>query len=253
MPIFKIPAVLLINWPDPYYHSNLDRADKADATQLKRVGFITAAAGFTIANAKPEDVLNIGTMMLGKSQERIGEDVKKYSERLLKSDKEKLYDNYKESRIGIEEAYKRENMSLGSLKTFAKDDKNANDLIASFQKSLAKGLDGHLDAVDELYKILCKKYNIKAEKIKLTDAEKQAAKMIPMLTLDDMNIMQMFMGQGKIRGNAGTELLNFCDGKRSILDLRNAVSAEFDPLKIETVIEHFQMLEKSKMVSIKNK
>ena len=251
MPMFKIPAVMFINWPDPFYHSNLDRAVQADPTQLKRVAFITAASGVTIAYAKPDDVLKLGTMMLGKSLERIAADIKKFSAGLLKSSGDNLFANFKEAKIGIEEAYKREKMSLGSLDVFAEENKDAVAVINNLQKSLEKGLNGHLNSIDEIYGMMCDKYEKKSQKIKLTDAEKRAEKMIPEITIDEnTNIMQLFFGAGKIKGNAGSELLNYCNGERTILDLRNAVSAEYNPLKTEQVIEHFEILEKSGWVKI---
>jgi hypothetical protein len=50
----------------------------------------------------------------------------------------------------------------------------------------------------------------------------------------------------------GWEALNFVDGKRSILDVRNALSAEFSPVEVslEMVDQYFTILEKAGVLSI---
>ena len=40
------------------------------------------------------------------------------------------------------------------------------------------------------------------------------------------------------------EALNFADGKKSILDIRDAVSAEFEPVPAAEVQQYFEFLEK---------
>ena len=39
---------MMITWPDLYYHTSQDIADKCDPTQLKRVCFIGAAAAIQL-------------------------------------------------------------------------------------------------------------------------------------------------------------------------------------------------------------
>jgi hypothetical protein len=47
------------------------------------------------------------------------------------------------------------------------------------------------------------------------------------------------------------ELGNFIDGKRSISDIRDAVSAEFAPIALPVVVEYFERLAKAGAISIK--
>ena len=48
---FKIPCIMLIQWPDLYYHSSADNLDKVSEDSLKRVGWIATVASLTLANA----------------------------------------------------------------------------------------------------------------------------------------------------------------------------------------------------------
>ena len=47
------------------------------------------------------------------------------------------------------------------------------------------------------------------------------------------------------------ELGNFIDGKRSISDIRDAVSAEFGSLPFPSVVDYFERLAKSGAISLK--
>jgi hypothetical protein len=54
-------------------------------------------------------------------------------------------------------------------------------------------------------------------------------------------------------GRADFEVRNFIDGKRSILDIRNAVSAEYGPLSLKNVEGYILLLEKTGFVKIESK
>jgi hypothetical protein len=40
------------------------------------------------------------------------------------------------------------------------------------------------------------------------------------------------------------EALNFADGKRNIVEIRDALSAEFEPVPVAEVTEYFEFLQK---------
>ena len=46
------------------------------------------------------------------------------------------------------------------------------------------------------------------------------------------------------------ELGNFIDGRRSISDIRDAVSAEFAPIALPVVVDYFERLAKTGAISI---
>jgi aminopeptidase YwaD len=57
---FKIPAVYLNDWPDRYIHTNKDSAANIDPTKLKRAAFIGAASGYFLANFSARDTAAAG-------------------------------------------------------------------------------------------------------------------------------------------------------------------------------------------------
>lgn len=52
---FGIPAIYLNDWPDRFIHTNLDTAANIDPTKLKRAAFIGAASGYFLAGFSPRD------------------------------------------------------------------------------------------------------------------------------------------------------------------------------------------------------
>lgn len=53
---FGIPAVYFNDWPDRYIHTDRDLASNLDATKLGRVAFLAAATGWALANLEDADV-----------------------------------------------------------------------------------------------------------------------------------------------------------------------------------------------------
>ncbi|MDQ6801047.1 MAG: DUF4910 domain-containing protein [Acidobacteriota bacterium] len=52
---WSIPSIYLNDWPDRFIHTNGDTPSKIDPTKLKRAGFIAAACGVILANVRPDD------------------------------------------------------------------------------------------------------------------------------------------------------------------------------------------------------
>lgn len=45
-----VPGIEFFTWPDQWYHTDADTPDKSDATEMKRVAFIGAVSAWTAAN-----------------------------------------------------------------------------------------------------------------------------------------------------------------------------------------------------------
>jgi hypothetical protein len=68
----QVPGIMMITWPDRWYHTSGDHVDKTDPTQLKRVVAIGAAAAYTIASADDEMAIRIASETAGNGSQRIG-------------------------------------------------------------------------------------------------------------------------------------------------------------------------------------
>jgi hypothetical protein len=55
-PSVAVPSIMLIIWPDQWYHADTDTPDKADPTQLKRAAFVGGASAWAAACCTDEVV-----------------------------------------------------------------------------------------------------------------------------------------------------------------------------------------------------
>jgi hypothetical protein len=51
----NVPALLVWHFPDRYYHTNLDRADKVSASEMANVGITVGTTAVTLASAGEEE------------------------------------------------------------------------------------------------------------------------------------------------------------------------------------------------------
>ena len=68
----QVPGIMMITWPDQWYHTSGDRIGKIDPTQMKRTAVIGAAAGYTIAAAGDEMAFKIASETAGNGTRRLG-------------------------------------------------------------------------------------------------------------------------------------------------------------------------------------
>ncbi len=69
----SIPCVMLLQWPDLYYHTSMDTIDKVSEDSLRRVGWITANAALTLADATFETAFQLASDTASRGIGRIEE------------------------------------------------------------------------------------------------------------------------------------------------------------------------------------
>lgn len=72
-PSVAVPGVEFFTWPDQWYHANVDTPDKSDPTQMKRIAFIGAATAWAGANATDEVVAGLADAVSDFGYARVAE------------------------------------------------------------------------------------------------------------------------------------------------------------------------------------
>ncbi|HWI52212.1 MAG TPA: M28 family metallopeptidase [Symbiobacteriaceae bacterium] len=54
-PTVGVPCPMIIQWPDRFYHTSADTADKCDPAMMRRVGLMVGAYAYFAANAGPDE------------------------------------------------------------------------------------------------------------------------------------------------------------------------------------------------------
>ena len=108
-------------------------------------------------------------------------------------------------------------------------------------------LESGLEDYRQFYIEACRAIGVEQKNIELTVAENKAKKLIPVRNQDlkaplgrdylrnklESTGINMNLPISKVDRRITYEILNFIDGKNSILDIRNAVSAEFGPVPVD--------------------
>jgi aminopeptidase YwaD len=259
----RIPAVLMIVWPDQWYHTSGDTPDKSDATQFKRVVAISAAAAQFLAAAGPAEAERLMAEISARQGGRLGEDRARAERLLLAADATSVHRAAKEARVLVDQGAVREKKALASVRYFVGPDAGAEAVLGGRLARLDAVRAAYLKDIDDLYASRCRALAVKAEKAVPTKDETRLAGLVPVRTAKMGGMMAMWTLRDEIRKlnyqpppsitMAEMELRNFIDGERSILDIRDAASAEFeplDPLEVETWVG---IQEKLGLVTIKKK
>ncbi len=257
----KVPAVMFICWPDMWYHTSGDLPDKSDSTQLKRVVTLTVASALFLANAGPEEAREILNEVSSRAFWRLGQEKGRAAEMILKADRNSLHTARKEAGNIIEQAILREQEALKSASFFAGNDREFSEMLQAKLKSLETLRIAWKNELEVLYKQGCRRYGIKPEKPGLTPDEARLSQVIPVrkpaAEVDPWAVMiklrEMNLQVSPLIFRAEFELRNFIDGKKSILDIRNAASAEYEPLPLLDLEKYFLALEKAGLVELRKK
>ncbi len=233
----RVPAVMFICWPDMWYHSSGDTPDKSDSTQLKRVAVLSVMSAVTLAGAGPDTAEQIIGEVGGGALTRLGQD-KIRAERLLAEAKAAdLAAAAKAARNILAQGFVRELAALDSTRFFVKSDAR-----------LAKSLQGQKDlleacrapfgkAVEDAYKARCAREGVKPAPAPVSPDEARLAKVVParaakMTGPTDLREFYNLIGSAEARpvyrkvAAMEGEIRNYVDGRKSVLQIRDAVAAE---------------------------
>lgn len=229
-----IPSMQFNHWPDNFYHSSADRASMADPTELKRVAFMGAAAFMYLANAGAPEARDLAWESAANGEKWIAE-VARQSGRLLDVEADRLHERYHAAQNKITWAFHRARGGVESVLELSSDGR-----VVAAVKRLLGGLEAVRDVqskkLEGLYRDRCQALGIKPAPIQRSAAEQAYGRLVPRTRYKifteeartrsaDVN---KFLGDGpRLQGLAGGEAIAFIDGTRSILDIYDAVRAEY--------------------------
>jgi aminopeptidase YwaD len=259
----RVPSAYLNVWPDQWYHTSGDTTDKSDSTQFKRVVVISAATAFFLANAGVDESEAIMTEVNSRLWGRIGTETGRAEKLILAADAKGLPSAAKEALNVAAQAFFREKEAMSSASFFFKGDPGLAAGLAARLKTLDAAAGLSLRGLEDLYASRCLKLKIKPAPPVQDKEEIRLAGLVPVPTKDMGGIMDLWRLREKAAGlkykpvreiaMAEFELKNFIDGKRTILDIRNAASAEYGPLPLSGVEAFMNYLKKLGMIEIRKK
>lgn len=259
----RVPSGMFLCWPDMWYHTSGDTPDKSDPTQLKRVVFISTAAAVFLANAGPVETQKMIAETSARALSRLGTEKLKAQKKVMNAEAKRVHEAYKEALNVVNQAVDREKEALSTIRFFIKGDAALESHLRARIKGFEDFRDPFLLEVGEIYNLRCLRENVKPQKPSLSQDEIRLSKLIPVRTekmrgyFDAREFYQKMREMKELPsyqlGRAEYEVRNFIDGKRSILDIRNAVAAEYGPVPLKGVEGYILVLEKAGFIKIQNK
>ena len=241
----RIPAVQFGNWPDAVYHSSDDSPANQDPTQMKRAAFLMIAVANVFATAGPADAVAVANTAMEYANDRISADLGNALNLVSASTSSNVNDNYREALNLVRMAYARERADVRSASSLAIGDRTALADIAALEQTFTGAEAVDVQRVQQAYAAKARRLGVTAALTPaMTAAETAASKLVP------TRKGQAGGGRGGGPGAGGAppalsgyytqEARNFADGVRSILDIRNAISAEFGPVNVDDVVRFFR-------------
>jgi hypothetical protein len=179
-----VPGVLLITWPDPFYHTSEDRADKCDPTQLKRAAFITAVSGYTIASAGENEAINIAGEVYGNAVRRLGYRLSMAFDRINKSGADQLVNTLKRALAEIRGVAAGEAMTLGSVNELAPSSERFKELLRDKSGKLSDFSESLAESLIETAQIRAADFRMPPVELQPSQQERRAMNLIPEITKD---------------------------------------------------------------------
>ncbi len=262
-----VPGIMMIVWPDQWYHTSGDVADKADPTQLKRAATIGAAGAYTVASADGAMALKIAGETASNATRRLGHELVVALEEINGAKAETFEADYKAARSLIEAAVLNEKETLETVVELAPGDAGLAATVGQLKKSVDAVGAATLAALDAHMAAAAKGLGIKPARIVLTEAEKKAAKIVPRPTarvrengyneyrklIDEVPADQKskfpFQGKDLVISNP-SELQLLVNGRHSVLDIKKMLDAQSDRVStLPAILNYLEVLKLAGLVT----
>jgi aminopeptidase YwaD len=264
-----VPSLYLRDWPDIYIHTDHDSLDQIDPTKLRRVALLGAASGYVYASVEAPQLPKLLAFLTSASETRLARTFQ-HAQKLVDDPSSDAGVAWYEAGNLMNHALRRENAVLHSLVelTGGPADSEADGVRALVAQAAAfndwidlrarqrgaKGVTpvaGWRDDSDarriplrigEFGPLTYQNDNVllarlgkeRYAKIKLLNSEAT-----PLLNLQDQSELYAY------------EIANFADGKRTVGEIRDAVSAEYGPLPMSLVTDYLEACAEAKVIQWK--
>jgi len=251
-----VPSLYLRDWPDIYIHTDHDTLDQIDATKLRRVALLGAASGYVYASITAQQLQTLMPFLTAQAESRLARSFAS-AQQIVDDPQIEASVAWYESRNRLNQSLQRERAVLQSVVDFTG---GPPDAVAEGTKALADQSTRFQTWLDARAKLR----GAKGTTPTAPWAADNDAKRVPVrvgefgpLTYQNDNVLLARLGKeryGKIKliNSEATpllnehdqgelyayEIVNFVNGKRTVGEIRDTVSAEYGPLPVSLVTDY---------------
>lgn len=265
-----VPAVLYNDWPDPYIGTQEDDLQKGDPTQMRRAVLAVAATAYYLATVSADGVSRLGHVVLANAQARMAGENRRALDLVDAAPPAGLNANYREAINILTESRRRELATVDSLDLIARSP-GVKAVIAGLRRQLDATHAANEAALREFVRGLAAEKKITLREVAPSPAELKLESLVPRrreAIRGPVNFFRPEYGAGWLRQKTGDdhfastvrlaarghyvlyETLNFADGRRTLREIRDAVSAEYGPIEVADIEQYFRFLESVGVVSM---
>jgi len=260
----QVPGIMMIVWPDRWYHTSGDRVDKSDPTQLKRVAVIGAAAAYTVASADDAMAVKIASETASNGARRLGHQLVRGLEALNQASAADLGQTYRTARTYIEAAVINEKATLNTVLELASDKKRLGAHVAELKKSVEAQGAADLSVLDAHMRQIAVSWGVAPISIEWSELDLKARKIVPkptpLVTQNGYRGYQEHItkvpaeqkklypyGRGGIANTQELQLL--VNGSNSALDIKHMLDAQYQRASdLQSVINYLEILKLAGLV-----
>jgi hypothetical protein len=256
----QVPGVMLVSWPDNYYHTSGDRAEICDPTQLRRAVVIAAVAAYSIASAGEDGALKIASEVSSNAVKRIALTEQANARRINAAiTASSLEEAFKRAVFDIEASADNEIATLQSVSELA----NGSPVLGNYLKEQLNGIkkvkEQSIKNIENTAKAHAALLKSTIKPVSLTKEEQQASKIVPKATPlareSGYGVIRNILsadgqsGRNPFRGNFNEIARLTIGGSRSILDIKKALDAQFPNAEsLEEITRFIELLKAAKLV-----
>jgi aminopeptidase YwaD len=253
-----VPSLYLCDWPDIYIHTDHDTLDQIDATKLRRVALLGAASGYVYASVTGQQLPTLLPFLAAQAEARLAQ-VFGAAQQLVDDPQLETGIAWYEARNLVDQTLQRESATLHSVIQFTGGPARSD---ADGTKALAEQATNFHNWLDKQAKLR----GAKGAAPSAPWAGDSQAKRVPIrvgefgpLTYQNDNVLMTRLGKKRyakiklinsevtpmlnVRDQSelyAYEIVNFVNGKRTVGEIRDAVSAEYGPLPVNLVADYLE-------------
>ncbi|NOR76775.1 MAG: hypothetical protein GQ525_16655, partial [Draconibacterium sp.] len=256
-----VPGVMLITWPDLYYHTSEDIPNKLDPTQLKRATIIAAAGAYTIASADEDMAISIANTSFSYASKRMGVELARAFDELQKSNSENFEAICKKVNSYLEAATNNERATLLSISELEPHSEKLQSHLSLLVESLEQNYETNGTLLKSQMKIVASKLGVNTPLLNLSKLEKNADEIIPVpadiLKESGFGIERTIRELSKetidkysYRSIASTtELCALINGNNSVLDIKKMLDTQYKKESdLQDIINYLELLKMKDLV-----
>src|SRR3984957_1446999 len=264
-----VPSLYLRDWPDIYIHTDHDTLLQIDPTKLRRVALLGAASGYSFATVDGANAALVLPFLAARAQQRLAQG---FNRALLLTQQPELepQEALFEARNLLTQLLRREQAGLRSFGVYTHSHPQALAPSVEALQAQAATLNGWL------IQAAAARGSHDANWTPAWRATAEAARVphrvgeFGPLTFQNDDVLRDRLGEERLHKilllSAGSsrfvnvqdqsalyayEIVNFVDGKRSVADIRDAVSAEFGPIPVNIVSDYLNACEEAKIIAFR--